>query len=164
MVHNKHTFKFGVDISPIHEVLINLFQGGGIYSYFFNASNPSFTFQNWVADVYNLPLASDGANAAARIGKHYNTFAQAYDPITGQGKDDFYDVDYGFYGEDSWKARSNLTFNLGLRYDIQWVPQPPRPNTSSALAAYATSTLNIDKADIGPRIGIAWAVSKDMVV
>lgn len=164
MVHGRHTFKFGVDISPIHELLINLFQGGGIYNYFFNASNPAFTFEAWTADLYNLPLATDGANAATRIGKHYNTFAQAYDPITGEGKDDFYDVDYGFYGEDTWKMRSNVTFNLGLRYDIQWVPQPPKPNTSSALASYATSILNIDKADIGPRIGIAWQISQNMVV
>jgi hypothetical protein len=164
MVHGKHTFKFGVDISPIHELLINLFQGGGVYSYSYSPSTPAFTFENWVADVYNLPLLADGANAAARIGKHYNTFTQANDPITGEGKDDFYDVDYGFYGEDTWKARSNLTFNLGLRYDIQWVPQPPRPNNTSNLAYYATSDLNIDHADIGPRIGVAWQLSKDMVV
>ena len=167
MVHNRHTFKFGVDISPIHELLINLFQGGGIYSYFYNNSNAAFTFENWTADVYNLPLATDPSTIPAsdpRLGKHYNTFTQAYDPITGVGKDDFYDVDYGFYGEDTWKVASTLTLNLGLRYDIQWVPQPPRPNTTSALAQYATSTLNIDKADIAPRIGIAWQLSKDMVV
>ena len=28
-----HTFKFGGDVNIIHEVMINLFQGGGIYSY-----------------------------------------------------------------------------------------------------------------------------------
>ena len=119
MVHNRHTFKFGVDISPIHEVLINLFQGGGIYSYTSATAIRPLTFQAWTADLYNLPLSTD-ANPAAHVGKHYNTFAQAYDPITGTGKDDFYDVDYGFYGEDTWKARSNLTFNLGLalRYSV----------------------------------------------
>jgi len=138
-----------------------LFQGGGIYNYAFNASNPALTFESWVADLYRLPLTGDGGN---RIGQHYSTFAQAFDPITGAGKDDFYDVDYGFYGEDTWKFRSNLTFNLGLRYDIQSVPQPPRPNTSSAYAAYATSTLNIDKADIGPRIGFAWQLAKNTVI
>ena len=160
IIHNRHAFKFGVDISPIHEVLINLFQGGGIYNYSFNAANPAFTFEAWTADLFNLPLQTDVGN---HVGRHYNTFAQAFDPITGAGKDDFYDVDYGFYGEDSWKMRSNLTVNLGLRYDIQSVPQPPRPNTSSPLAQYSTSTLNIDKADIGPRVGVAWQISKNMV-
>jgi hypothetical protein len=164
VIHNRHTLKFGVDVSPIHELLINLFQGGGIYSYFYNSSNPAFTFESWAADLYNLPLASDGANAAARIGKHYNTFAQAYDPITGEGKDDFYDVDWGAYSEDTWKARSNLTFNIGVRYDIQWVPQPPHPNNSSNLAYYATSDLHIDKADIAPRFGVAWQFDKNTVV
>jgi hypothetical protein len=161
IVHSRHTFKFGVDISPIHEVLINLFQGGGIYNYAFNATHPALTFESWVADLYHLPVQGDGGN---RIGQHYSTFAQAYDPITGAGKDDFYDVDYGFYGEDTWKVRSNLTFNLGLRYDIQWVPQPPKPNRSSPLAQYATSTLNIDKADIGPRVGVAWQLAKNTVI
>ena len=96
IIHSRHAFKFGVDISPIHEVLINLFQGGGIYNYAFNASAPASTFESWVADLYDLPLTDDGGG---RIGKHYSTFAQAFDPITGAGKDDFYDVDYGFYGE-----------------------------------------------------------------
>ena len=27
MNHGQHTFKTGVDVSPIHELLINLFQG-----------------------------------------------------------------------------------------------------------------------------------------
>src|SRR5215472_4405245 len=30
---NRHTFKFGGDVNIVHEVMINLFQGGGIYSY-----------------------------------------------------------------------------------------------------------------------------------
>ncbi len=29
----KHTFKFGGDVNIVHEVMINLFQGGGIYCY-----------------------------------------------------------------------------------------------------------------------------------
>jgi hypothetical protein len=167
MVHGKHTFKAGIDISPIHELLINLFQGGGVYAYSYSNSSPAFTFENWVADVYNLPLKTDPSTVPAtdpRLGKHYNTFTQADDPITGEGKDDFYDIDYGFYGEDTWKARHNLTLNIGLRYDIQWVPQPPRPNNTSNLAYYATSDLNIDHADIAPRFGVAWQFDKNTVV
>jgi hypothetical protein len=161
-IHNRHTIKFGGDISPIHELLINLFQGGGIYSYFYSDSTPVFTLQNWIADVYNLPLTTD--TSAAQLGRHYNTFTQAEDPITGIGKDDFYDTDYAAFVEDSWKPRSNLTLNLGLRYDIQAIPQPPHPNMLSSLATFATSKINIDKADIAPRIGVAWQTSPNTVV
>ncbi len=33
ITHGNHTFKFGGDVNIVHEVMINLFQGGGIYSY-----------------------------------------------------------------------------------------------------------------------------------
>ena len=33
LTRGRHTFKAGVDVNPIHELLINLFQGGGVYTY-----------------------------------------------------------------------------------------------------------------------------------
>ena len=148
MVHGKHTFKFGVDISPIHELLINLFQGGGIYSYSYNASNPAFTFQSWAADLYDLPLASDGPNATARIGKHYNTFAQAYDPITGEGKDDFYDVDYGclWRGYLEGAFEPDLQPRASLRYPVGSPAAPAEYVIDSGVLRHqrpATSTRQI---------------------
>ena len=32
-VHGRHTFKMGVDLNVIHEVMINLFNGTGQYNY-----------------------------------------------------------------------------------------------------------------------------------
>ena len=97
-------------------------------------------------------------------GRHYSSFAQVTDPITGVGKDDFYDNDYAGFFEDSWKFRPNVTFNLGVRYELQTAPQPPKPNTTTPLTTLYTSTLNIDKNNFGPRIGIAWQPLKNTVV
>ena len=108
MNHGKHTFKAGFDYSAIHEVLINLFSGGGVYAY-----NGGSAFQNWAADVMGINLG-DGLT-----GRHFSTFLQVTDPVTGVGKDDFYNHDFAGFVEDSWKVRPNLTLNLGVRYDLQ---------------------------------------------
>ena len=48
-VYGRHTFKFGGDVNLVHEVMINLFQGGGIYSY---SGNVTQEFQNWHPDAF----------------------------------------------------------------------------------------------------------------
>jgi hypothetical protein len=205
----EHSVKVGVDVNLIHELLVNLFQGDGNYSY----SSPSLpasvgagclassvekTFCGWVADLYQanlgdtysvttgnsdttgvtcvpttpVPVTPTAATCYSLTGKHYQTFTQVEDPITHVGEDDFYNNDFGAYVEDTWKVRSNLTFNLGMRYDLQHVPQPAHPNNatnnpagaSAPLLALDTSTINIDKGEIAPRVGIAWAFAKNTVL
>lgn len=151
----RHSIKAGYDINYIHEVLINLFQGGGIYQYTGSAQT---AFSNWVTDVTGTNLG-DGLT-----GRHYNSFVQVTDPITGSGKDDFYDNDYAGFVQDNWKVRSNLTLNLGVRYEIQKVPQPPRPNNATPLTSYLTSYINTDSNNFGPRLGLAWQPFKHTVV
>jgi hypothetical protein len=153
LTHGRHTFKMGMDVSPIHELLINLFQGGGVYTYS-GANN----YSNWVADIAGINLG-DGLT-----GRHFTTFVQVTDPVTGVGKDDFYNTDIAGFVEDSWKARSNLTLNLGVRYDVQLIPQPPKPNTLTPLTTLYTSTINIDKNNFAPRVGMAWELHKGTVV
>jgi hypothetical protein len=172
-VKGKHSFKTGVDLNFIHELLINLFQGDGNYSYN-STSVPAgatcptavapataaeeATFCLWVADATGVGLGD------ALTGKHWSSFTQVNDPITHVGKDDFYDNDLGLYFEDTWKLKPSLTVNLGIRYDLQHVPAPPNPNTATALLTLYTLTLNIDKKDLAPRLGIAWQLQKNMVL
>jgi hypothetical protein len=167
IVKSNHDIKFGVDVNLIHELLVNLFQGDGSYSY---NSLPGTAFDGcpagenalfceWVDDAVGVAPVGD-----LNLGKHWNSFTQVNDPITHVGKDDFYDNDFAAYVEDTWKLKSNITLNLGLRYDIQHVPAPPQPNTGTALLTTYTSTLNIPKTDFAPRLGVAWQFDSKTVV
>jgi hypothetical protein len=163
IVKGKHFLKMGVDFNFIHELLVNLFQGDGNYSYNSTSAidkcpaGANATFCMWVGDAVGASLNNAVTGLPdGKTGMHYASFTQVNDPITHVGKDDFYDNDYAAYVEDTWKVKSNLTLNLGVRYDLQHIPAPPRPNTATPLLSFYTSTLNIDKKDIAPRLGVAW--------
>jgi hypothetical protein len=155
-VYGRHTFKTGFDLNIIHEVMINLFNGTGQYSY--NTGNAQTSFNNWVLDVYGINTG-DGLT-----GRHFSTFVQVNDPVTHVGKDDFYNNDVAGFFEDSWKANSKLTLNMGMRYDVFTIPAPQQPNTLTPLTTRYTSTINVPKDQFAPRFGLAWQVSPNTVV
>ena len=79
--------------------------------------------------------------------------------------------EYGFYAQDSWKARSNLTFNFGLRYQFNGVPYERDGNFSNLFvdpSGPAPFTFNLvgpgsgrllynnDFSNWEPRVGFAW--------
>jgi hypothetical protein len=158
LAKGRHIFKMGFDFNAIHEILDNLFQGGGIYNY-----TGSSAFQNWVLDVFGTPTSPTSAGVPTTR-RHYSSFVQAFDPITGTGKDDFWNRDYAFYIQDNWKVRSNLLLSFGVRYDLQTVPQPPQPNTATPLLTLFTSQINTDSNNFGPRVAVAWEPLKKTVV
>ena len=151
----RHTIKAGFDLNIIHEVMINLYNGTGQYSYTGSAQT---AFNNWVLDTYGINTG-DGLT-----GKHWTSFTQVNDPVTHVGKDDFWEEDVAGFVEDSWKANSRLTVNAGLRYDIFEIPQPPMPNTLTSLTSYYTSTINIPKGQFAPRLGLAYQLTPKTVL
>jgi hypothetical protein len=154
-VWNRHSLKFGGDINLIHEVMINLFQGGGIYSY--SGTNVTTNFQSWAADAF----AGQAGDVDPFAGSHYTTFVQTIDKVNPvasgrSGADDFWMQMYDGFAEDTWKLSRNITVNLGARYDFQLTPAPERPNTSSTLAAEYNTTIKNVAGRVQPRIGFSW--------
>jgi outer membrane receptor protein involved in Fe transport len=154
-VRGTHSFKTGFDLNLIHEVMINLFQGTGRYTYSGTAQQ---AFNNWVSDVFNVNTG-DGLT-----GRHYNTFVQVNDPITHVGKDDFWEQDAAGFFEDAWHPARKLTVTAGLRYDVFVIPAPPRPNTTTPLTTLYTSTINVPKKQFAPRLGVAWQLTPKTVL
>jgi hypothetical protein len=154
-LHGHHSLKFGWDVTRVDDLQINLFSGGGVYSY--------STLNNFALDCGNaaLPIPLTGNCQAATsgggvVGKHYSSFTQAFDTLGAAGQTDFKTWDYAGYIEDSWRPVSNLTFNLGLRYELQTVP----PLKGSPLEP-RTGALKTDKNNWGPRFGLSWDPTKD---
>ncbi len=77
----------------------------------------------------------------------------------GNPKDSFSNKPLGLFLQDAWRVRSNLTLNLGLRYDIEFPPQLAKPN-AFAQAAYdqlgLQKGISTDTNNFQPRVGIAW--------
>jgi hypothetical protein len=67
----------------------------------------------------------------------YTTFQQAFGaPSLFQSN-----PNVGFFVQDEWRVRPGLTINAGLRYDLQFLPDPIRTDTNN----------------LAPRLGIAWS-------
>jgi hypothetical protein len=75
--------------------------------------------------------------------------------------------DLGLFVQDRWQARSNLTFNFGLRWEAQIFPDVIVPPSQTAYASLLTNpnfpsdgTLHSPKKEFQPRVGFAWDFSK----
>jgi hypothetical protein len=153
-IHGRHTFKFGADINYVRETQINLFQGGGVYSY-----TGSTAFANLAGDC---PEGAVVFGCMSDAVDNFNTYTQAFDlRVTGgslapelSGSAFFTTTDWNFYAQDTFKIRPNLTLNLGVRYEYQHLPQPSEGNPLLPL----TQSIPQDTNNFAPRLGISWDV------
>jgi len=67
--------------------------------------------------------------------------------------------EFAGFVQDEWRARPSLTFNLGLRYDVQVMAKPRVKNPYPGLVAAEldTSFVPQDNNNFAPRLGFAWS-------
>jgi hypothetical protein len=159
----RHTLKFGGDVNLVHEVMINLFQGGGIYSY--GESTPTANFKDWIQDAF----AGQPGDTDPYAGYHYNTFVQTVDKVNTaagtQGRDDFWMKMFDGFAEDNWKLTPNVTLTAGVRYDIQLTPAPGLINNNyPPISTEYSGTIKNVTDRVQPRIGFSWSPYNGTVV
>jgi hypothetical protein len=141
----RHETKFGVDFNYIPIAATFTVNYGGVYG-----------FGGLSSSQFGFPSVFPGFSAAQAYGLGIpQTIVQGI----GNPNDSFNNKALGLFWEDSWRARPNLTFNYGVRYDVEVAPKfaPPDP---LALAAYNSlgiqKGIQTDTNNIEPRIGLAW--------
>jgi hypothetical protein len=162
-VQGKHTLKFGGDLNVVHEVLINVYQGGGLYSY--GESTPGANFKDWIQDAFQ-GISGDTDPYA---GFHYSSFVQTVDVVNTkagtQGTDDFWMKMFDGFVQDTWKFSRKLTVNAGLRYDVQLTPAPGLINNNYApLSTYYSQTIKNVLDRVQPRLGFSYSLRPGTII
>jgi hypothetical protein len=136
-----HTIKFGGDINRVNDLLDNLFQEGGAYSY------------------SNLPdFLTDFAVPAGKCGTAFNTKCySSYNQGFGPSAFKFITYDLNYFVQDDIRISPRLTLNLGLRYEYEKLPNPQIPNP----AVPQTNNFPSDRNNFGPRVGFAYDLRGD---
>ncbi|HXZ40906.1 MAG TPA: carboxypeptidase regulatory-like domain-containing protein [Terriglobales bacterium] len=138
-VIGKHTFQFGFDFNRTFDADTD--DGGA-------DPNEAIDFGSPLG-LYEFP------NLEAFALGEYISFSQA----AGNPRFSFAVPYYGFYVQDSYRTRPNLTLEMGLREDFQVYPQPLENPAFPLTGQYPNQFRRI-----APRFGFAWQpVSKTVV-
>ncbi len=159
----RHTFKFGGDINRVTDDIQNLRFEAGAYSYN-NINDFIIDYANFRTPLPTTTLCATQPAAPAPANRfagrcYTSNFQQGFGPPGLK----FSTYDLNFFFQDDFRVTPRLTFNLGMRYEYQKMPEPVFANTrtdvipnSGLTAAEATSQLPSDTNNFGPRVGFAY--------
>ena len=139
--HHSHAVKLGADVLVDRIQFLFAQNFSGSYNF---GSLASFG-RNLSGDPQPLSV-DDYLQAFSGLGEHGVVTHPNFTSVAG-------------FAEDQWRIRPSLVANIGIRYDLQLIANPPVRNPSPRLLAAGldTSALPIDTRDFAPRLGIAWS-------
>lgn len=146
--HGSHEMKFGADVNYIPVNATFTVNYGGVY-----------TFGNLGADTFGFPTGTNGFPGFSPIQAYGLGIPSTLVQGAGNPRDSFKNIPLGLYWQDSWRVNHKLTFNYGVRYDVEF---PPKFAAPTGLPGAAYNQLGIqkgiqtDKNNFQPRIGLAW--------
>ncbi len=159
IVHGNHTFKVGGDFNLIQlrsskQQIFELDYGGDVN---FGGLTPS---DLGLPSSVTLPTGQAvqlfGATGLQAYGLGIpSTYIQGI----GQSNQPFDNIPVAFFGQDSWRATRKLTFNYGLRYDVEITPLFAPATAVNAAAENALGVVEgipRDYNNVAPRFGVAW--------
>ena len=180
IVHGGHTIKFGGDFNylPINANFTVNF--GGVYNFTTlsstlfvpgsaaNGSCPAVNPGSFSVCVPNPanpagPPLYQGATLAVPGFSSLQAYGMGFPHDVTQGvgnpHDSFANKTIGAFLQDTWRLRSNLTLNYGVRYDVEFTPTFTPLTATSAAAEKALGIqegIPRDFNNVAPRVGIAW--------
>ncbi|MGD0443049.1 MAG: carboxypeptidase regulatory-like domain-containing protein [Edaphobacter sp.] len=148
--HGKHDTKFGLDYNHVSDYISNLFNENGNYE-------EDYSWE-LIGDYLHSVLGLGGANYAANNGGgSYFSFSQGFGNPAGL----IATSEYAGFATDNWRITPNLTLTLGVRYEYEYVPGNPVPNTGNpgigdTVGVPQTADHPDDRNNIGPRVGFSY--------
>jgi hypothetical protein len=151
-----HTVKFGGELNHI-----STFQAFGFNQ--FGTFGSTTSTVSTVLDVWSL-AGCPGVSGC--VANRFDSTTVFYNRQLGNTLLGFSTNELGFFGQDSWRMRPNLTINFGLRWEGQFNPSPELGNDSliNRIKGVKFPTGHVldptviadDTRQFGPRLGFAW--------
>jgi len=184
-VRGAHTLRFGTNMRFQRHRDVRGSVGGANVAPVVNFStgvNPvdpaTFGIPGSINTTFDRPALQSHINfMLGRVGSMSQGFVQQGNGYAPGGTTFNFVADYpelDFYVQDTWKPRSNLTIDLGLRYEAKLSPRNPdglirRPNQRVAVGEPDSTTLSWVPGDLweddwnnlAPSIGFAWQPNDD---
>ena len=169
----KHNWRFGGDYRKILQSFRSARNAEG-----------SFVFTGFATSQYATGSTQPVTDTGYDFADFLLGFPQQTSLQSGASSYDFRANAFDFFAQDDWRLRSNLSFNLGLRYEYNgpyteaqnhianldvapgfMAATPVLPGQAGPVdGIFPASLVRPDRNNFAPRIGIAWKPQKQTVV